>query len=223
MGLEKLFMNETIYAIRKSVISTSNPLILASASPRRKEILQMLEIPFVTKPVDVDESLLPNEVHMFYIDRVLRMKWHEAHRQNEFSDRILLVADTIVEYKDKIFGKPNHSSEAFSMLETLSGKTHQVHTSFGVGHVSKSEPEYVEKVSTSVTFRDLSKKEIENYVRSGECLDKAGSYAIQGRGSFLVSQINGSYFNVVGLPVNELIQSLLNQSYLESFPIQNEK
>lgn len=178
-------------------------LILASSSPRRKELLENLHLTFATFGSDVDESfdpeLSPEEVVMELADR----KAQAVFKEN--SQAFVLGSDTIVVANNRILGKPADEAEAISMLKTLSGKQHDVFT--GVSIVSPfSSTEFFEK--TEVWFWELTDSEIRAYVESGEPLDKAGAYGIQQLGSMLVKKINGDYFAVVGLPVARTFREL---------------
>jgi septum formation protein len=178
-------------------------LILASSSPRRKEILENIQLSFEVSSSDVDESfsedLTPSEVVM-----ELAEKKAKAVAENYPSD-FVLGADTIVVLEGEILGKPKDEQEATAMLNKLSGKTHEVFT--GVAIVSLSESTtFFEK--TTVTFWELTEAEINMYVSSGEPLDKAGAYGIQQLGSFLVQAIQGDYFSVVGLPISRTVREL---------------
>lgn len=209
------------------LVSSERPLLLASGSPRRREILQTLGIPHkVGAPPNVDESVLPGETPDTYLDRIVRRKLQfacidlvapsetlgDTLRNIELvagSVAVVLVADTSVIDRDVILGKPRSLDEAEAMLARLAGRTHEVHTCFALG-----EPDvrglalHVETVRTRVTFRALSDARIQAYAASGEGFDKAGAYAIQGRAAGFVSRIEGSYSNVVGLPASELVAAL---------------
>jgi septum formation protein len=178
-------------------------LILASSSPRRKELLENIHLSFKVSSSDVDESfsngLSPAEVVMELADR--KAKAVAVSNPESF----VLGADTIVVLDGSILGKPNDEQEAIEMLKKLSGNTHEVYT--GVAIVSpKDSICFYEK--TTVTFWELTETEINMYVSSGEPLDKAGAYGIQQLGSFLVKEIHGDYFSVVGLPVARTVREL---------------
>lgn len=183
-------------------------LVLASASPRRAELLSFLGVTFVVRPADLDESAGPGEPAPAYVERVARAKAAAAARAGE----VVLAADTTVELEDAILGKPNDPSDAAVMLRRLSGRSHLVHTAVavtvtvtpgvgaGVGAVSAVATKIV---STKVRFARLSARDIEWYVATGEPLDKAGAYGLQGIGGAFVESIEGSWSNVVGLPLVE--------------------
>jgi septum formation protein len=184
-------------------MSMQQRLILASGSPRRKELLSNLQIEFdiVVSNIEeiVDKDLRPEEVVM----SLALQKANDVARQS--TDAFVLGADTIVVYQDHILGKPINEEDSYRMLKLLSGRTHEVLT--GVAIVTSNEQvTFYEK--TEVTFWELSDSEIKAYIESGEPTDKAGSYGIQQLGSVLVKQIKGDYFSVVGLPVSRTIREL---------------
>ena len=171
-------------------------LILASASPRRKELLSEWVSEFDVKPADVDESRIGDESPIAYVARVAELKAKALAER--YSDCYVLAADTTVALGQTIFGKPANQAEAIGVLKTLSGSQHEVMTAI----VLKG-PDICETrvVVTEVTFSLLSDTQINTYCDSDEPYDKAGAYGIQGRASKFVSEINGSYTNVVGLPL----------------------
>lgn len=172
-------------------------LILASKSPRRKELLSLITNDFEIKSADVDETL-PNGISPK--DAVEYLSKIKAQPFKKDGD-VVIGSDTVVAIGDKILGKPHDKDEAFEMLSLLSGKEHSVFT--GVTILS---PEYeiTFSVETKVQFLNLTDSDISDYIKTNECYDKAGSYGIQGKGSLLVEKINGDYFNVVGLPISKL-------------------
>jgi MAF protein/D-tyrosyl-tRNA(Tyr) deacylase len=179
------------------------PLVLASASPRRVEILRQAGIPVVTSPVSIDEGGLgdaPPELSR----RLAREKALAA--APGWPGRFVLAADTVVDLEGTSLGKPAHASEARKMLTMLSGRRHEVHTALCLIRPDGSFAEVVE--TTGVVFRDLAENEIATYVKSGEPMDKAGAYGIQGLGRLLVKGIEGSYDNVVGLPLYRVLELL---------------
>ena len=182
------------------------PLILASASPRRAELLRAAGIPFETHVSDVDETLLPDEAAADFVRRLAKAKAQAI--AETFPDRAVLGADTVVVVEGTVLGKPDDEEDARQMLQLLSDRTHQVLTGVcligpGVEAQGSLGGRYVrvEVARTTVEFAPLSPAEIDRYVASGEPMDKAGAYAIQGLASRFVSRIDGSYSNVVGLPV----------------------
>lgn len=174
-------------------------LILASQSPRRKELLGYITQDFTVKVSDADETLkegmTPEETVMY----LATIKGEAV--SEEFADDTVISADTVVVSDSTILGKPHSTEEAFSMLKSLSGKTHSVFT--GVCIISADKKIcFAEK--TEVTFADLSDDEIIAYISTGEPFDKAGAYGIQGKGSVLITSVSGDYYNVMGLPVARL-------------------
>lgn len=179
-------------------------LILASASPRRQELLRGLGLQFTIQTADIDETMHPERGAAEEVARVSRMK-AEAILAGVPEDALVIAADTIVCIDDKILGKPESEQAAAEMLRMLSGRKNQVRT--GVT-VCSHEKAVTSVVTTDVCFRDLSEDEILSYVATGEPMDKAGSYGIQGLASIFVEELHGDYFNVMGLPLCELSQML---------------
>jgi septum formation protein len=177
-------------------------LILASQSPRRKELLGLFGIPFTVRVADIDETMDPNAAPYDEVARVSRMKALAVPREEA---DIVVAADTIVVCQGKVLGKPHDEAEAIAMLTLLSGKDHQVMTGMTV---LKGQQCITCTEVTDLHFRDLSRQEIVRYVATGEPMDKAGAYGIQGRGAILVRSISGDYNNVVGLPVSALFREL---------------
>lgn len=179
-------------------------LILASASPRRRSLLETLGVSFDCDPAQVDETPHPREVARRYVERMARAKAGEVRTRHP-TDRAVLAADTAVVCGSRIFGKPSNRDDALSMLQCLSGRRHQVLTAVCV---LAPDLEKLLTVSTAVAFVELCTATREAYLDSGEPWDKAGAYAIQGLGGAFVSSIRGSYSNVVGLPLAETWQLL---------------
>lgn len=177
-------------------------LILASASPRRKELLGLFHIPFTIRVADIDETMDNTKSPFDEVARVSRLKALAVEREN---DDVVIAADTIVVCEDRVLGKPHSEAEAVEMLRLLSGRDHQVMT--GCTVVQGERCETFTEV-TDLHFRTLSQKEIENYVASGEPMDKAGSYGIQGGAALFCERMVGDYYNVMGLPVCHLSQVL---------------
>lgn len=173
-------------------------IILASASPRRRELLSLFHIPFTVRVADIDETMDENALPFDEVARVSRLKALAVEREAE---DVVIAADTIVVCQGKILGKPHSEEEAVSMLSLLSGRDHQVMTGCTV---LKGEKAVTFTEVTDLHFRTLSQKEIEAYVTTGEPMDKAGAYGIQGYGALLVAGISGDYNNVVGLPLGLL-------------------
>ena len=189
-------------------------LVLASASPRRQELLRNAGIPFVVQPTDIPEDLKEGEAPRSFAERLAREKTLAifCQRPNDF----VLGADTIVVVDARILGKPCDATDAARMLRLLSGRTHQVITGVCLaGPQPRTENrkletgfEDIRSETTRVTMDTLSDDDIHSYISTGEPLDKAGAYAIQGRASRWVSRIEGDYFNVVGLPVSLVCKML---------------
>lgn len=186
-------------------------LILASQSPRRKELLTQLGYRFVCSPADIDESVHANESPAQYVTRLAIEKATHIAKTVTPSD-LVLGSDTSVVKNNHILGKPKDLSESIEMLSSLSGRTHQVLTAIAVAKGEAIESLLVE---TEVTFKVLTKTEMINYWQTNEPQDKAGSYGIQGIGGQFITQIKGSYSAVVGLPLYETAQ-LLTKMGLES-------
>lgn len=178
-------------------------LILASGSPRRKELLENLQLKFECIPSQIDEVFdeyaSPEEI----VKTLAYSKANDIRKQHENS--CVIGADTIVVLGNKILGKPKDEQDAFQTLKLLSNNTHDVYTGVAI-LFQMHEVVFYEK--TEVTFWELTDKEIHDYIASGEPLDKAGSYGIQTLGSTLVKKINGDYFNVVGLPISRTFREL---------------
>lgn len=182
-------------------------IILASASPRRRELLDQIGLSYLVRAVDIDETPRLQEEPLAYVQRIAAEKSLLAQQQNGMALPIL-AADTSVVIANCILGKPKDKPHALSMLQQLSGQTHQVYTAISL----RWNNQHAEAVSiTDVSFRDLSEAEINYYWTTGEPCDKAGAYAIQGLGSIFVSAIRGSFSGVVGLPLFETA-SLLAQA-----------
>jgi septum formation protein len=182
----------------------TSPLILASGSPRRREILERLRIPFEVVVANVDETPIAHETAKTLVLRLAKKKAAAIAAQHP--GRWVLAADTTVAYRDHVLGKPKNEKDAQRMLTQLSGKRHEVLT--GVC-VRRDNDVFSFCDTTEVQFRSVTPAMIRWYVRTGEPMDKAGAYAIQGTGAFLIQRITGSMTNVVGLPVEKLVTLLL--------------
>jgi septum formation protein len=181
-------------------------IILASSSPRRRELLDQIKVSYNVYPVNIDETPLPDETPLTYVQRLAAEKSALCLAQLA-TDTPVLAADTAVILGNTIMGKPENEAQALDMLTQLSGKTHQVYSA-----ISLRGREHSQAVSiTDVTFRRLTQQEILNYMQSGEPADKAGAYAIQGLGGIFVESIRGSFSGVVGLPLFETAQLLAKQ------------
>lgn len=203
------------------VIDEASPLVLGSSSPRRRDILATLRIPFVVASAEIDEDVKEGETPDAYLERIVLAKLSAISKVAAGMGRALLVADTTVLVEGEILGKPRDAIEAEQMLARLSGREHQVATRFAIADLEAPEPvasAHEETVVTRVFFRSLSPSEIRRYAATGEGFDKAGGYAIQGIGSFAVARIDGSYPNVVGLPACEVVLALETLGLLGPFP-----
>jgi septum formation protein len=175
------------------------PLVLASASPRRQALLTQLGLTFLVDPANVDESAQPRESPRTYVMRLAQHKAEAVSRRHPGS--VVLGADTTVALDGEVLGKPRDVEEALAMLGRLVGRTHHVFTAVATAGPHRA----VEAVETLVTFAQFPPEALAFYAASGEPLDKAGAYALQGLGGFLVERISGSHSNVIGLP---LVQTL---------------
>lgn len=191
---------------------TPHPLILASISPRRRYLLEQAGLTFSVIPSTLDESSVPvstPENHVRILAEAKAMEVAELYPKSW-----VIGADTLVCIGDDVLGKPDTSVMARRMLKALSGKTHGVFTGYCIC-CKAEERTFSETVETKVSFKTLSETEIDWYLSTGEPFDKAGAYAVQGLGSFLVKRIEGSYTNVVGLPVCEVIECLLREGIIK--------
>ncbi|MCB1152571.1 septum formation inhibitor Maf [bacterium] len=200
------------------MISSHRPsrLVLASASPRRSAMLGDLGLRFEIHPAHIDESLLPDEAPEAHAERLARAK--AVTIAKEHPDALVLGVDTIVLIDGRVLGKPKDVPDAEAMLATIAGRTHTVCTAYAITAVDAG-IEHVRLVKSRVTLRELSPERIAKYVATGEPMDKAGSYAIQGLGAAFVRAVEGSYTCVVGLPLCEFcedVESLLGEDWLAS-------
>ena len=190
----------------------SHPLILASSSPRRRYLLEQVGLTFSVIPSTLDESSVPVgpiENHVRMLAEAKAMEVAEVYPQSW-----VIAADTLVLIGDAVMGKPDTEAQARQMLKALSGETHRVLTGYCIC-CNAAERSFSETVETKVTFKTLSDTEIDWYLSTDEPFDKAGAYAVQGLGSFLVKRIEGSYTNVVGLPVCEVMEYLLREGVVK--------
>lgn len=187
-------------------------VILASQSPRRRELLTQIGIAHEVCPADIDESVWPGEDPVTHSERLARDKAHTLALQ--YPDAIVIGSDTIVVIDGAILGKPSSPDDAVAMLERLSGREHTVYTSVAVAHEGRT-LSGVEAVP--VTFRPVSRALAEAYVATGEPMDKAGAYGIQGYGATLVERISGDYFAVMGLPLGRLVGLIRELGYVYEF------
>lgn len=203
-------------------------IILASASPRRKELLERLGFTVKVIPANIDETRLDDETPENFVKRMARTKTlavvdrmqttlyptdaegapiRSAYPGRGSDSRWVVGADTIVVVGETVLGKPKDTATAVEMLHQLSGQMHRVITGFCIHDLRKNK-EGLQAVSTDVTFKKLASSEIDKYIAVGESMDKAGSYAIQGVGAYLVDSIVGSYTNVVGLPLCQMVEMM---------------
>jgi septum formation protein len=184
---------------------TRKPIILASKSPRRKELLEQAGVDFEILVSNIDEKAIPLSSPRNYVKDLSRIK--AEHIAKTHPDHFVIGADTIVAVDDLILGKPQSLEESMEMLKRLSNRSHYVFTGFTISCPQKK-VSITKAVETKVIFKELSRGEIQWYAATDEPYDKAGGYGIQGIGAFLVRKIEGSYSNVVGLPLCELMETL---------------
>ncbi len=193
------------------MLPSARPILLGSGSPRRREILENLGVSVVVRATSADESTRAGERADDYLVRVVEAKLEAALAARSADDACaaVLVADTSVILDGDVLGKPDDDAHARAMIASLAGRTHEVWTRFAIATLGGGASETVaETVRTKVTFRPLSSARIAAYVATGEGKDKAGAYAVQGKGAAIVSRIEGSYTNVVGLPACEVATRL---------------
>jgi len=194
-------------------------LVLASRSPRRKHLLRLLGLSFAVRPAEIPETPLPGEPPESHAVRLAKEKAIEVATRLRGRDRgraVVLGADTVVALGSTILGKPRHEADARRMLRLLSGKTHRVITGVAVWR-GRDGRIFAGMSVTRVTFARLRRTEIERYVATGEPLDAAGAYAIQGYGGAFIPRIEGSYSNVVGLPL-QIVARLLSRAGIDGLP-----
>jgi septum formation protein len=202
------------------MISVGTPLVLGSASPRRRDILSGLGIQIRVEPADIAEHVLPGERPLDYVTRIVSGKLSAVAARVSAPLAGVLVADTIVVVDGDILGKPEGVVGAERLLKRIVGKTHTVYTRYALSVASGPGVIAIARtVATEVTLRAASADEISRYAASGEGLDKAGAYAAQGLGAFLIERIDGSYSNVVGLPACEVVLDLRSLGLLGQFPL----
>lgn len=194
------------------MFTTLAPLILASASPRRRDFLQALGIDFTIVPATVDENPRPGEAARAYVERICAAK--AAAVANDHPQSWVLAADTAVILDDRILGKPADQAAAVAMLLELRGRTHEVWTAFCLVHGDNGVEE-CRSVATEVVFSAFPPLLAQSYAATGDPLDKAGAYGIQGPGGVLVERISGSYSNVVGLPLSEVVTTLTTHAVIK--------
>lgn len=180
-------------------------IILASKSPRRREILENTKVRFSIKESQIDEVIKVDESPK---ETVMRLAYEKAlDVANDNKESLVIGADTIVVINDQILGKPKNEEEAYNMIKLLSGKTHYVITGFALINLSLNK-KVIDCEVSQVTFKELSEECIKDYLNTKESLDKAGAYGIQGYGGLLVNNIQGDYFNIVGLPISKISDCL---------------
>ena len=194
----------------------SQGIVLASASPRRSALLEKVGVRCQVIPSDTDEVLIVEETAEAHVVRLSRDKALEVAGRQPVAGRWFIGSDTIVVLDDAILGKPADAAAARTMLNSLSGRRHRVISGYAV-HDRVSGRTISDAVVTKVFFKKLTSREIEGYIATGEPFDKAGAYAIQGIGAFMVPRIEGSYTNVVGLPLCEVIAALEELGAIELF------
>ncbi|MCM2264652.1 MAG: Maf family protein [Desulfuromonadales bacterium] len=192
-------------------------IVLASASPRRRELLAQVGLAATVVPADVDEAILPGETPAIHVIRLSEAKALAVAGRSDVTGRWFIGSDTVVVRDAVILGKPADASEAAAMLRSLSGRSHEVVSGYAV-HDRDSARTISGAVITRVWFKTLTEQEIAGYLATGEPFDKAGAYAIQGLGAFMVPRIEGSYPNVVGLPLCEVIAALEEFGAVNLFP-----
>ncbi len=181
--------------------------VLASSSPRRKQLLEMIGLKFRILIPEVDEKILENESALDFVKRISIEKGSYVKDKYKIKDEIIISSDTIVLIKNKIIGKPDSKEHAYQMLKQLSGNVHQVISGISL---MINDYGYYEKSITDVFFKELNEEEIVYYLNNEDYTDKAGAYAIQGLASVFIKKINGCFFNVMGFPLN-LFYEMVNK------------
>lgn len=191
------------------LIDAAHPLVLGSGSPRRREIVSALGLPFQVLAADIDESVLPGEAPLPYLERVAAQKLAGVRaRLGETPHAAILVADTSVVIDGDVLGKPSDIDDAVRLFSRIAGRVHSVYTRYALGLAGEVGVRLARTVETLVHIRAADAAEIRAYAATGEGLDKAGAYAAQGIGSFFIERVVGSYSNVVGLPACEVLSDL---------------
>jgi septum formation protein len=190
-------------------------LILASASPRRSELLRLAGLTFTTRPVGLDETALPGEEPAALAARLARAK--AAALPAPAEPALILGADTVVILAGRVLGKPADATEARVMLRLLAGRTHEVITAVAA-RATPEETFTLEHATSRVRFTPMTDEEIDWYGATGEGLDKAGGYAVQGRGGLFVAALEGSYTNVIGLPMEQVVPMLRRHGFRPALP-----
>lgn len=195
-----------------AITKTPVRVILASQSPRRRELLAQIGLAHEVRPADIDESVHPGEEPVPHCERLARDKAHTLAVVHP--DAVVIGSDTIVVIDGAILGKPIDAADAVAMLERLSGREHTVYTAVAVAQGGRT---FSAVEAVRVQFRVLTREEIEAYVQTGEPNDKAGAYGIQGFGATMVERIDGDYFAVMGLPLRRLVELLVSLGYPYAF------
>ncbi len=194
-------------------------MVLGSASPRRRDILQGLGLCIRVAPADIPEHVRAEEAPLQYLERIVQEKLTAAALRVEMPFSGLLVADTIVVIDGDVLGKPTDVADAERLLRRIAGRVHTVYTRYAIGLPGAPDVARAARtVATEVQLRAATAEELSRYAASGEGLDKAGAYAAQGLGAFLIEHIAGSYSNVVGLPACEVVLDLRALGLIEQFP-----
>ena len=189
------------------MIKTNLPVYLVSKSPRRRKLLKQINLQFKACAVDIDEKVLKDEKPVQNVKRLAKEKLEAA--LTKVKDGIVITADTIVVLDNEIINKPVDEKDAVNILKKLSGRTHTVYTGFSIFN-SNTKKQITDYEKTLVEFRKLGDDEISEYVKSGSPMDKAGAYGIQDDfGAVFIKKINGCYYNVVGLPLQKVYQTLM--------------
>ena len=202
-----------------AMISAEMPLLLGSASPRRRDILSGLGLSLRVEPADIPEDVLPAEQPLDYVTRIVAAKLAAVATRSTGPFSVALVADTVVVIDGDILGKPRDVADAERLLGRIAGRTHTVYTRYALSLPdAPAQIRVARTVATEVSLRAATREELRRYASSGEGLDKAGAYAAQGLGAFLIERIAGSYSNVVGLPACEVVLDLRDLGLLGPFP-----
>lgn len=195
-------------------------LILASQSPRRQEILEKMGVSFTVCPSQKEEQIDPNWTPDTLVLQLAKQKAEDVYARQKNADCFVIGADTMVFLHDQPMGKPKSAEQAFQMLQSLSGQVHQVKTAV---YLKGQACEQGMVCTTKVWFRELSASEIRSYIQTGEPMDKAGAYGIQGRGCVFIEKIEGDFFNVMGLPTSVLYGMLKEQNVFQSLDRERSK
>jgi septum formation protein len=204
------------------LIDASHPLVLGSGSPRRREIISALGLPFQVLAADIDEDRRPNEPPLAYLERIASEKLVGVRaRLAAAPHAAILVADTTVVIDGDVLGKPNDVDDAARLFSRIVGRVHSVYTRYAIGLAGAAGVAVARTIETAVHIRAADPAEIRAYAATGEGLDKAGAYAAQGIGSFFIERVVGSYSNVVGLPACEVLADLRELGLVTSVAFQS--